>query len=78
MILEPGGPDLETYVNGELIESKRKLYHSDRLVLGGSHYFRVINPLCKKFGKKKVIVSSIVFSQFLIIEEFSSFFLDYY
>ncbi|XP_053677223.1 kinesin-like protein KIF14 [Anopheles nili] len=38
--------EYETFVNGELILERRQLFHGDRLVIGGSHYFRISNPLC--------------------------------
>jgi kinesin family member 14 len=34
-----------TYLNGEVInESKRQLNHCDRIIIGGSHFFRFNNP----------------------------------
>ncbi|KFB39491.1 AGAP008035-PA-like protein [Anopheles sinensis] len=45
IIPEPN-TEYETFVNGELIQERRKLLHGDRLVIGGSHYFRISNPLC--------------------------------
>ncbi|XP_017056655.2 kinesin-like protein KIF14 [Drosophila ficusphila] len=47
----PGSEDFETYVNGELVEDRRQLFHGDRLVIGGSHYFRISNPFCPQRGK---------------------------
>ncbi|XP_043950530.1 kinesin-like protein KIF14 isoform X2 [Drosophila biarmipes] len=47
----PGSEDFETYVNGELLEDRRQLFHGDRLVIGGSHYFRISNPFCSQRGK---------------------------
>lgn len=35
-----------TFVNGELIHGERQIFHGDRIVIGGSHYFRVSNPEC--------------------------------
>lgn len=37
---------MDTFVNGELVSAKRQIYHGDRVVIGGSHYFRVSNPDC--------------------------------
>ncbi|XP_017151968.1 kinesin-like protein KIF14 isoform X1 [Drosophila miranda] len=42
----PGSEDFLTYVNGELVAERRQLFHGDRLVIGGSHYFRISNPFC--------------------------------
>ncbi|XP_037712311.1 kinesin-like protein KIF14 isoform X1 [Drosophila subpulchrella] len=47
----PGSEDFETYVNGELLQDRRQLFHGDRLVIGGSHYFRISNPFCSQRGK---------------------------
>ncbi|KAH8409901.1 hypothetical protein KR009_000595 [Drosophila setifemur] len=47
----PGSEDFETYVNGELLQERRHLLHGDRLVIGGSHYFRISNPFCSERGK---------------------------
>nr|CAA67928.1 kinesin-like protein [Drosophila melanogaster] len=47
----PGSEDFETYVNGELLKDRRQLFHGDRLVIGGSHYFRISNPFCSQRGK---------------------------
>uniref|UniRef100_A0A4Y0BGG1 Kinesin motor domain-containing protein n=1 Tax=Anopheles funestus TaxID=62324 RepID=A0A4Y0BGG1_ANOFN len=45
-LLPEASTEYETFVNGELIVERRQLFHGDRLVIGGSHYFRVSNPLC--------------------------------
>lgn len=29
-----------------MIEGQRQIYHGDRVVIGGSHYFRISNPNC--------------------------------
>ena len=34
----------DTYVNGQVITGKVVLKHGDRLVIGGNHYFKVLNP----------------------------------
>lgn len=51
LYVSPGSEDFETYVNGELLQQRRPLYHGDRLVIGGSHYFRISNPFCSQRGK---------------------------
>ncbi|XP_030240735.1 kinesin-like protein KIF14 [Drosophila navojoa] len=51
LYVTPGSEDFETYVNGELLQQRRPLYHGDRLVIGGSHYFRISNPFCSQRGK---------------------------
>uniref|UniRef100_A0A182W7B1 Kinesin motor domain-containing protein n=1 Tax=Anopheles minimus TaxID=112268 RepID=A0A182W7B1_9DIPT len=45
-LLPETNTEYETFVNGELIVERRQLFHGDRLVIGGSHYFRISNPLC--------------------------------
>uniref|UniRef100_A0A182P4V1 Kinesin motor domain-containing protein n=1 Tax=Anopheles epiroticus TaxID=199890 RepID=A0A182P4V1_9DIPT len=45
-LLPETNSEYETFVNGELILENRQLFHGDRLVIGGSHYFRISNPLC--------------------------------
>lgn len=47
--------DCETFVNGELIHAERQIYHGDRIVIGGSHYFRVSNPLCSRRSQSDVV-----------------------
>ncbi|XP_017019227.1 kinesin-like protein KIF14 [Drosophila kikkawai] len=51
LFVTPGSEDFETYVNGELLQNRRQLFHGDRLVIGGSHYFRISNPFCPQRGK---------------------------
>ncbi|XP_020282192.1 kinesin-like protein KIF14 isoform X1 [Pseudomyrmex gracilis] len=34
----------DTYVNGQIISGKIILNHGDRLIIGGNHYFKVLNP----------------------------------
>ncbi|KAL0121744.1 hypothetical protein PUN28_006901 [Cardiocondyla obscurior] len=36
--------DADTYVNGQMVTGKIVLKHGDRLVIGGNHYFKVLNP----------------------------------
>ncbi|XP_011154462.1 kinesin-like protein KIF14 isoform X2 [Harpegnathos saltator] len=36
--------DGDTYVNGQIVTGKVMLKHGDRLVIGGNHYFKVLNP----------------------------------
>uniref|UniRef100_A0A182JD29 Kinesin motor domain-containing protein n=1 Tax=Anopheles atroparvus TaxID=41427 RepID=A0A182JD29_ANOAO len=45
-IMPEPNTEYETFVNGELIQERRQLLHGDRLVIGGSHYFRISNPSC--------------------------------
>ncbi|XP_002021733.2 kinesin-like protein KIF14 [Drosophila persimilis] len=52
----PGSEDFETYVNGELVAERRQLFHGDRLVIGGSHYFRISNPFCTHRAKTDQLV----------------------
>lgn len=40
--------EFETFVNGEVIRAEKRIYNGDRVVIGGSHYFRVNNPHCSK------------------------------
>lgn len=47
--------DGETFVNGELINNDRQIYHGDRIVIGGSHYFRVSNPDCSRRVQTDVV-----------------------
>ena len=44
-----------TYLNGEVIDHKnnnRKLYHGDRIIFGGSHFFRFNNPVSNNSSKQ--------------------------
>ncbi|XP_065083485.1 kinesin-like protein KIF14 [Ochlerotatus camptorhynchus] len=45
----------ETFVNGELVRERHQLLHNDRVVIGGSHYFRVSNPLCPNRNKQIIV-----------------------
>ncbi|XP_055540258.1 kinesin-like protein KIF14 [Wyeomyia smithii] len=45
----------ETFVNGELLQERRQLFHNDRVVIGGSHYFRVSNPQCPNRSKQIMV-----------------------
>ncbi|KAL7738873.1 hypothetical protein ACLKA6_001321 [Drosophila palustris] len=54
--VSPGSEDFETYVNGELLQERRQLFHGDRLVIGGSHYFRISNPFCSQRGKAEQLL----------------------
>ncbi|RLU15621.1 hypothetical protein DMN91_011374 [Ooceraea biroi] len=36
--------DGDTYVNGQIVTGKIVLRNGDRLVIGGNHYFKVLNP----------------------------------
>lgn len=47
--------DCETFLNGELICNERQIYHGDRIVIGGSHYFRVSNPQCSYRAQTDVV-----------------------
>ncbi|XP_059612824.1 kinesin-like protein KIF14 [Phlebotomus argentipes] len=44
LYLTPLSLDFETFVNGQLIDGRTELHHGDRVIIGGSHYFRVSNP----------------------------------
>ncbi|XP_014468887.1 PREDICTED: kinesin-like protein KIF14 [Dinoponera quadriceps] len=44
--------DGDTYVNGQMITGKVMLKHGDRLVIGGNHYFKVLNPYDKPCNVK--------------------------
>lgn len=56
LFLTPEDADqYETFVNGELIRERHQLLHNDRVVIGGSHYFRVSNPLCPNRNKQIIV-----------------------
>ncbi|XP_062548510.1 kinesin-like protein KIF14 [Armigeres subalbatus] len=56
LYLSPEDADqYETFVNGELVRERRQLWHNDRVVIGGSHYFRVSNPLCPNRSKQIIV-----------------------
>lgn len=55
LFILPDQDDCETYVNGELIHEERQIFHGDRIVIGGSHYFRVSNPNCSKRSQIDVV-----------------------
>ncbi|KAL1398406.1 hypothetical protein pipiens_008999 [Culex pipiens pipiens] len=45
----------ETFINGQIVRERRQLFHNDRLVIGGSHYFRVSNPQCPTRSKQIMV-----------------------
>lgn len=51
LFLIPENHDFETYLNGELVYKREQIFDGDRLVIGGTHYFRVSNPYCVKRNK---------------------------
>uniref|UniRef100_A0A182SG31 Kinesin motor domain-containing protein n=1 Tax=Anopheles maculatus TaxID=74869 RepID=A0A182SG31_9DIPT len=55
-LLPETNTEYETFVNGELIQDRRQLFHGDRLVIGGSHYFRISNPLCPNKKSTHIMV----------------------
>lgn len=44
--------DAQTYVNGQLIVEETILHHSDRVVIGGDHFFRLNHPIEVKKRRK--------------------------
>lgn len=54
LTLIPENTEFETFVNGEMVYDKIQLFHGDRLVIGGSHYFRISNPDCPNRSKNMV------------------------
>ncbi|XP_035779488.1 kinesin-like protein KIF14 [Anopheles albimanus] len=54
-LMPESNTEYETFVNGELVQELRQLFHGDRLVIGGSHYFRVSNPLCPNKSNQQMI-----------------------
>lgn len=55
LYIRPDMDDCETFVNGELIHAERQIYHGDRIVIGGSHYFRVSNPECSRRAHTEIV-----------------------
>lgn len=47
----------ELFVNGKLITERQRLYHGDRVVIGRSHFFRVVNPVCRNASDDMVRVT---------------------
>lgn len=54
--ITPDNEEFETYLNGELVTGTKQMFHGDRLVIGGSHYFRISNPFCSKRRSKSLVV----------------------
>lgn len=55
LFIQPESFECETFVNGELIQDQRQIYHGDRIVIGGLHYFRVSNPDCPKRSQNEIV-----------------------
>ncbi|KAG5307830.1 KIF14 protein, partial [Pseudoatta argentina] len=43
----------DTYVNGQMVTGKIMLNHGDRIVIGGNHYFKVLNPFDESYNVKR-------------------------
>ncbi|XP_055916021.1 kinesin-like protein KIF14 [Eupeodes corollae] len=56
LYITPDNEEFETYLNGELVTASMQMFHGDRLVIGGSHYFRISNPFCSKRRSKSLVV----------------------
>ncbi|XP_075161765.1 kinesin family member nebbish [Haematobia irritans] len=54
LFVTPESKDFETYLNGELVTKRSQLYHGDRLVFGGSHFYRICNPDFPEKGSKQL------------------------
>lgn len=55
LFIRPECDEFETFVNGDLVTAERQIYHGDRVVIGGSHYFRVSNPDCPKRKNSSIV-----------------------
>lgn len=55
LYIRPDMDDCETFVNGQLINAERQIYHGDRIVIGGSHYFRLSNPKCSRRAQTEIV-----------------------
>ncbi|XP_054742145.1 kinesin-like protein KIF14 [Anastrepha obliqua] len=55
LFITPQNKDFETYLNGDLVTERQKMFHGDRLVIGGTHYFRISNPFCSQRSKNVVV-----------------------
>lgn len=55
MFIRPENDECQTFVNGELITDQTQIYHGDRVVIGGSHYFRISNPDCPKRAQSQAV-----------------------
>lgn len=55
LFIKPESTEFETFVNGELILESRQIFHGDRVVIGGSHYFRISNPTCPNRSKNHIV-----------------------
>lgn len=55
LYIRPDMDDCETFVNGQLINGEQQIYHGDRIVIGGSHYFRLSNPKCSQRTQTEIV-----------------------
>lgn len=55
LFIRPDMEECETFVNGELIQNERQIFHGDRIAIGRSHYFRVLNPKCSNNAQTEVV-----------------------
>ncbi|XP_052868774.1 kinesin-like protein KIF14 [Anopheles cruzii] len=68
-LLPENNSEYETFINGELVQERRQLFHGDRLVIGGSHYFRVSNPLCPNKSKQVMVDFQLAHQEILCEQE---------
>ncbi|XP_058061292.1 kinesin-like protein KIF14 [Anopheles bellator] len=68
-LLPEKNSEYETFINGELVQERRQLFHGDRLVIGGSHYFRVSNPLCPNKSNQVMVDFQLAHQEILCEQE---------
>lgn len=69
LFIQPESDECETFVNGELIQGGRQIYHGDRIVIGGRHYFRVSNPDCPKRSEIDIVDYHTAHQEYLCKQE---------
>ncbi|XP_049317707.1 kinesin-like protein KIF14 [Bactrocera dorsalis] len=69
LFIIPQNDDFETYLNGDLVTERKKMFHGDRLVIGGTHYFRISNPFCCQRNKNLVVDFQMAHEEILLKQE---------
>lgn len=73
LYIAPQSDEFETFVNGEVISERTQIFNGDRVVIGGSHFFRINNPHCSRRSSETVSFHINFWYQQLIYFNFETF-----
>lgn len=67
LYISPQNDEFETFVNGEVIGERTQIFNGDRVVIGGSHFFRINNPHCSRRSSETVGFRTVFFNINILI-----------